>query len=76
MTRIEVKVLCAERKACPDVIEQMTALGFDGIKEVFDKVDADIIATLEVEDDKDSNQKLHQLFEKTGEKISQISYKM
>lgn len=74
LTRIEVRVLCAERHVCPAVMSEMRDLGFTDVKEVFDKPDADITARLNFNDKTECDEKFESLFEKTGEKISQVSY--
>lgn len=74
LTRVEVKVLCAERTACPAVMSEMLDLGFTDVQEVFNKVDADITARLNFNDKTECNAKFKSLFDKTGEKIGQLSY--
>lgn len=75
LTRTEVKILCAERKACKVVMAEMSDLGFTDIEEKTDKVDADIIAKLDYKDEGDLNRKFTELFARTGEKIDQVSFK-
>ena len=74
LTRIKVRVLCAERAACPAVMSEMVDLGFTDVQEVFNKVDADITAQLNFDDKTERNTKLESLLDKTGEKIGQLSY--
>lgn len=75
LTRIEVKILCAERKACPSVMSEMLDMGFTDVQEVFNTVDADIVAWLNFKDKNDCDEKFKTLLTKTGEKIGQLSYK-
>ena len=74
LTKIKVRVLCADRLVCPDVISEMSDLGFTDIREVFNKADADIIAKLTCKDVKELDIKFETLFTKTGKKIGQVSY--
>ncbi len=74
LTRTDVKIMCAERKACKLVMAEMSDLGFTEIKEKTDIVDADIIAKLDYKDEGDLNKKFSELFGRTGEKIDQVSF--
>ena len=74
LTKIQVRVLCAERQACPDVMSQMLDIGFTDVQEVFNTPDADITARLDFKDRNECDEKFRLLFTKTGEKIGQVSY--
>lgn len=77
MVEAKFSILCSAHEACPDVKHVLEGLEFHSIKDLNSaRSSYDISAKIEVRNDKETRDIVHELFTKAGQKVQTVEVTM